>query len=172
MKTIFYSAFALFIAVISFSSCGSKTDETVPAGMQLVDLSKYGKPFTLLAPDSNTAKGTLQIIEQNYMLEVRVGKSFGLVIEEGEGNMEQKKTDLKEDEINKFKSYLVDEPTMIAWQSEITKPEYHLYAIVTVGNAKYIISDLNSTDNEPYSEKDIKQMIEAVKSIKEKKKDA
>jgi hypothetical protein len=170
-KIVFKTATLCAFALILLSSCGSKVEETVvPDGMQLVDLSKYGKPFTFLCPDSSTSKGSLIITEQNYMLEVRSGKSFGLVFEEGEGNMEQLKTDLKGDDVNKFKRFIADEPSLLVWESEITAPEFHLYAIVTIGNAKYVVKDLNATDNEPFTEADIKKMMDAVKSMKEKPK--
>ncbi|MBC7863044.1 MAG: hypothetical protein IAF38_08715 [Bacteroidia bacterium] len=169
MKNILVPVAAIFLAIICFTSCGNKTEEvTAPAGMQVLDLTKYGKPFTLFVPDSS--KGVLTVTEKNYMLEIASGKSFGLVIEEGDGNMEQKRADIKDGDggVSKFKNYITDEPNMIVWESEITKPEFHLYAIVTVGTAKYIVQDLNSTENEPYTSNDIKAIMEAVKSIKEK----
>jgi hypothetical protein len=172
MKKSIVTAITLFIAMCAITSCGGpKEEETVPPGKKVVDLSKYGKPFTMWIPDSTVTSGPVNIIEQNYMLEVQSGKTFSVIVEEGEGNMEQVKNDIKSDEINKFKRYLAEEPTMIAWESEITQPEFHLYAVVTVGTAKYVIRDGSSTEREPFTEADVKQMMEAVKSIKEKQKE-
>ena len=170
MKKLVLGAIAACLSIVLIQSCGNgaKAEREVPAKRNLVDLSKYGKPFTFFVPDSTIAKGDIQITEQNYMLEVKRGRHFGLVIEEGEGNMEQLKTDLQGDEINKFKEWLVQEPNLLAWTSEITATESHFYAIVTVGNAKYVVKDLTSTDNEPYTADDVKLMVECVKSILEK----
>ena len=172
MKKSIITAITLFIAIFVITSCGGqKEEEQVPPGKTVVDLSKFGKPFTIWVPDSTITSGPINIIEENYMLEVQSGKNFAIIVEEGEGNMEQVKSDIKTDEINKFKRYLAEEPTMIAWESEITKPEFHIYAVVTVGNAKYVIRDASTTDREPFTEADVKQMIDAVKSVKEKKKE-
>jgi hypothetical protein len=171
MKKTIFSAVTILFALCIITSCGSKVEEIVPPGKKLVDLSQYGKPFTMHVPDSSVTNGPIVINEDNYMLEVSSGKTFAIIVEEGEGNMEQVKNDIKTDELNKFKRYIAEEPGMIAWESEITQPEFHIYAVVTVGNSKYVIRDASTTEREPFKEAEVKQMIEAVKSIKEKKKD-
>jgi hypothetical protein len=156
---------SIIAAAILITACGpKKDDEPVPPGKMRVDLSKYGKPFTMVIPDSS--KGPFTITEQNFQLEVKSGAAFGLVVEEGEGNMEQLKNDIKSDDVKKFKRYLTEDPAMIVWESEITQPEYHIYAVVTAGNSKYVIHDLENTESEPYNEEQIKIMVDAVKSVK------
>lgn len=173
MKKSIVSLLAMFVAVSMITSCGGPKEEPLAPGKKRVDLTKYGKPFTIDIPDSTVTGGPVAINEQNYMLEIRSGKNFGIIIEEGEGNIEQTKNDIKTDDVKVFKRYLNEEPEMLVWESGIpdVTQEYHIYAIVTVGNSKYVVRDASTTENEPFKEQDVKLMVEAVKSIREKKKD-
>ena len=174
MKTLisFISTLILFITI---QSCGGKKEEQAkveaPAGMVTLDLSKYGKPFSIFVPDSTVGK--LQITEQTWgALEIRAGKNFQVSITEDPGDIELRKTDVKGDEVNKFKSFIIEEPTTIMWESEITKPEFHFYTIQKVGNATYVFEDLKSSDNEPFSKEVIQKMVDSAKALKEIKKEA
>lgn len=172
MKKSVLAIITLITAAVLVTSCGGKKEEIPLAeGKKRVDLTKYGKPFTIDIPDSTVTSGPVTIEEQNYMLQVSSGRNFAIIIEEGEGNIEQVKNDIKSDEINKFKRYIAEEPAMLVWESEITQPEFHLYAVVTVGTSKYVIRDASTTDREPFKEGDVKLMMEAVKSIQEKTKE-
>src|SRR5688572_29562406 len=110
MKTL-YSLIAVLALVVTMQSCGGKKEEQTkveaPAGMMTLDLSKYGKPFTIFVPDSTFGK--LEITEQSWgALEIRVGKNFQLSITEDPGDLELRKSDVKADEVNKFKSFVVE----------------------------------------------------------------
>ena len=83
-----------------------------------------------------------------------------------------KKTDIKGDEVNKFKSFITDEPTAIFWESEITKPEYHFIINQKIGNTDYSIEDTKSTETEPLSKEATQKMFDSAKGIKEIKKQA
>ncbi len=174
MKKLLFiiSAIALFTSV---QSCGGKKEETAnveaPAGMITLDLTKYGKPFTIFVPDS--ANGKIEIIEQTWgALEIKSGKNFQISITEDPGDIELRKTDIKGDEINKFKSFVVEEPTTIMWESEITKPEFHFYIIQKLGNSTYVFEDIKATDAEPFGKEAVQKMLDSAKAIKEAKKPA
>ncbi|GIV29148.1 MAG: hypothetical protein KatS3mg028_0214 [Bacteroidia bacterium] len=100
----------LLVSVVAFSmsivSCGGKKEEEIkaPEGMRIVDLSKYGKPVTIFAPDSTV--GILVITEQpGGILQVKVGKQFDILIKEGEEDIAFKKADLGNDDVYKIKQF-------------------------------------------------------------------
>lgn len=172
MKT-FYSLITALAFVITLQSCGGKKDDQpaveAPAGMITLDLSKYGKPFTIFVPDSTVGK--MEIIEQTWgALEIRIGNSFQLSITEDPGDLELRKTDIKGDEVNKFKSFIVEEEGTIMWESEITKPEFHFYSIQKLGTATYVFEDIKSAETEPFSKESVQKMLDSAKGLKEVKK--
>jgi hypothetical protein len=174
MKTLVSFIFALAL-VVALPGCGGKKEEQqnveAPAGMTTLDLSKYGKPFSIFVPDSTVGK--LEITEQSWgALEIRAGKNFQISITEDPGDIELRKSDIKGDEVNKFKQFHVEDPTTIMWESEITKPEFHFYTIQKVGTATYVFEDIKSTDSEPFSKAAIEKMLESAKGLKEIKKEA
>jgi len=166
---ILFSALTLSIA---FTSCGTKEtkqDIEAPAGMVALDLSKYGKQFSVFVPDTTAAK--LEITEQSWgALEVKVGKYFHISITEDPGDMELRKSDIKSNDINVFKSFVVDEPASIMWESQITKPEFHFYSIQKNGANTYVFEDVVPADGESFSKDAIQKMFESAKTIIEKKK--
>ena len=174
MKAL-YSLITALALVVTLQSCGGKKEEQVaveaPAGMITLDLSKYGKPFTIFVPDSTTGK--MEIVEQTWgALEIRIGKNFQLSITEDPGDIELRKTDVKADEVNKFKSFVVEEPTTIMWESEITKQEFHFYSIQKLGNSTYVFEDIKSSEAEPFSKESVQKMLDSAKALKEVKKEA
>ncbi len=171
MKKTFILLSALSLGII-FTSCGTKEakqDIQAPAGMLTLDLSKYGKQFSIFVPDTTAAK--LEVTEQSWgALEVKVGKTFHISITEDPGDIELKKSDIKSNDINVFKSYIVEEPLVIMWESQITKPEFHFYYIQKVGTNSYVFEDVVPADGEPLSKEVIQKMFDSVKTIIEKKK--
>ena len=166
---ILLSALTLSVA---FTSCGSKEtkqDIQAPSGMFALDLSKYGKQFSVFVPDTTSAK--LEVTEQSWgALEVKVGKNFHISITEDPGDMELRKSDIKSNDINVFKSFVVDEPLSIMWESQITKPEFHFYSIQKNGANTYVFEDVVPADGEPFPKEAIQKMFESAKTIIEKKK--
>lgn len=174
MKKLFIHITALVFAV-SLQNCGDKKEEQpkveAPAGMITLDLSKYGKPVTIFVPDTASAK--LDIMEQTWgALEIKIGKDFQISITEDPGDVELRKSDVKGDEVNKFKSFIVEEPTTIMWESEITKPEFHFYSIQKLGNSTYVFEDIKKTDGEPFGKEAVQKMLDSAKSLKEAAKPA
>ncbi|MBA3663303.1 MAG: hypothetical protein H0W61_03720, partial [Bacteroidetes bacterium] len=138
--------------------------------MNVLDLSKYGKPFAIFVPDTVAAK--LEVVQQTYgALDIKVGKSFAVSINEQAADIELRKKDLKDDEVNKFKSFSTEEPNSILWESEIAgKPEYHFIINQKVGTTDYSIEDIRNTDAEPFGKEAIQKMYDSAKNIKEIKK--
>ena len=172
MKAI-YTLITALALVVALPGCGGKKEEQTkveaPAGMMTLDLSKYGKPFTIFVPDSTIGK--LEITEQSWgALEIRVGKNFQLSITEDPGDIELRKNDIKSDDVNKFKAFVVEEPNTIMWESEITKPEFHFYTIQKLGNSTYVFEDIKSSEAEPFSKDAVQKMLDSAKNMKEVKK--
>lgn len=171
MKKIFIllSAFTLSISI---ASCGSKNEKQnieAPAGMVALDLSKFGKQFSVFVPDTTASK--LEVVEQSWgALEIKVGKGFHLSISEDPGDIELKKSDIKSNDVNVFKSFVIEEPLTIMWESSITKPEYHFYSIQKVGNNTYVFEDVVPADGEPLSKESVQKMLDSAKKIIEKQK--
>ena len=148
-----------------YSCGGPKTDDKPKmAGMMDLDLSAQGLPLTITVPDSS--KGKLEMVVQSWgATEIKVGKNFEVSISESEGDIALAKSDIAGNDVNKFKRYLVDEPTAILWESQITDPEFHFYTIVKAGDKTYVIEDIKG---DMFSESDTKIMVESAKSIKAK----
>lgn len=151
------------IVSIVLVSCGSKKEEAAPvAGMMPVDLSSYGVPVVINVPDST--KGRLEIEDANGTIKIRVGKTFRLSIFEDIGDLALKKSDVSTAEPKKLKRYLVDEPTTIVYENEITEPEFHFYTIVKVGEKSFVMEDLDG--EEIFSQASVETMLQSAKSIK------
>ncbi|MDI9339063.1 MAG: hypothetical protein QM534_00725 [Sediminibacterium sp.] len=163
-----------FVYMLVLLGCGEKTPKqeaiTAPQGMNVLDLSKYGKPFAIFVPDTNNAK--LNITEQSWgALEIKVGNSYAISISEEEADFGLRKADIKADEVNRFKSFIVEEPATLMWESEITQPEFHFISVQKIGNTAYTFEDIKSTDAEPFGKENIQKMLDAARSIKEIKKE-
>jgi len=154
-------------AVLFFAGCGdSKTEETATSlpGMMETNISVNGNQLSIMVPDST--KGKLEVVEQSWgATEIKVGKEFQISITESEGDIALTKSDIAGNDVNKFKRFVKDEPTLVFWESEITGPEYHFYTIVKTGNTSYVIEDIKG---EIFSEKAAQTMIDASKTLKAK----
>lgn len=154
-------------AVLFFASCGgSKEEETAASipGMMETNITINGNQLSIMVPDST--KGKLEIVEQSWgATEIKVGKEFQISIEEGEGDVALMKSDIAGNDVNKFKRYIKDEPTLLFWESEITQPEFHFYTVVKPGAVSYIIQNIKE---EMFSEKAAQTMVDAAKTLKAK----
>lgn len=172
MKKSFFMIVSASVLLIN-SSCGDKKTEqepiVAPAGMHVLDLSKYGKSFAVFVPD--TIANKLSVTEQTYgALEITAGPRFAISISEQPEDLEAKKKEIKEDEVNKLTSFMVEEPSAIMWESAITEPEFHFIINVKVGASEYHINDMNSPDAKPYDKDAVQKMYDSAKNIKEIKK--
>lgn len=158
------SAIAITTTLVSCGGKEEKTDATAPEGMVALDLGKFGKPFSIFVPDTTAAK--LDVKEQSWgALEIKVGKNFHISITEDPGDIELQKSDIKSNDVNIFKSFVIEEPLTLMWESAITKPEFHFYTIQKVGNNTYVFQDVVSEDGEPKSKEAIQKMLDSAKSI-------
>lgn len=155
---------ALSAILINTGCDNSKKEEvvTIKPGMMELNLKVNGNSLAITVPDSSIGK--LELAEQSWgATEIKVGKHFQISISEGKGDITLKKSDIAGDEINKFKSYLKDEPNTLLWESAITEPEFHFYTVEKVGPVFYLIENIKE---EHFTEKDIQQMLESAKSLK------
>jgi hypothetical protein len=171
MKKIIISIFALSLPLLitccSEKESGAKLSNT--EGSILLDLSKFGKQFSIYVPDTTTSK--LEIVEQSWgALDLKVGTEFQLSIMEDPGDMEFKKSDIKANDVNVFKSFVIDEPLTVIWESAITKPEYHFYSIQKIGADTFVFEDIVSADGSSKSKIAIERMVTSVKKIIAKEK--
>jgi hypothetical protein len=170
MKRIIVNLLILF-SFSFFTGCNSTNEtkeENIP-GMHRLDLNRYGKPFSILVPD--TTKNDFKITEQpNGALEIRSGKNFGISIYEQEADINLKKEDLKADEINKFKQYIKDEPNGIIWESQVIDPEFHFLVNTKIGNSVYSFEEIKETQGNGYSREAVTKMYDSAISIKEQHK--
>lgn len=154
-------------ALLFFASCGgSKTEETTASmpGMMEVSLKINGNELSIMVPDST--KGKMEMVEQSWgATEIKVGKEFQISISESEGDVALMKSDIAGNDVNKFKRYVKDEPTLIFWESEITEPEFHFYTVVKTGKSSYLIEDIKE---EHFNEKSAQTMVDAAKTLKAK----
>lgn len=171
MKKIISLFSAALLATTLVSCGGDKKEEAIvaPQGMNVLDLGKYGKPFVIFVPDTVAAK--MEIVQQTYgALDIKVGNNFAISINEQAADIELRKKDIKEDEVNKFKSFIAEEPNAIFWESEIMKPEYHFIINHKINNTDYSIEDIRNPDGEPYGKEAVQKMFDSSKNIKEVKK--
>ncbi|MBS1652468.1 MAG: hypothetical protein JSU07_10695 [Bacteroidetes bacterium] len=167
---IFTNVAVIAASALLLISCGDKKQNAeikAPEGMNVLDLNKYGKHFVLYIPDTSKAK--LTISEQSSgALDIKVGTNFAVTINEQAADINAKKAEIKDDEVNKFKSFVTDEPNGILWESEITKPEFHFLYNLKAGAVEYSIEDIRSTDAEPFGKETIQKMYESAKTAVEK----
>ncbi|MFO0322128.1 MAG: hypothetical protein ACK504_06855 [Bacteroidota bacterium] len=146
-----------------------KVEIVAPAGMVVLDLSKYGKPFSIFIPDTVSEK--LNVVEQSWgALEIKVGNGFHISITEDPGDITLLKSDITSNDVNIFKSYIINEPQTILWESAITGPEFHFYTIQKIAGSSYVFQDVVPTDGEPLGKAQIQKMLDSAKQIIEKTK--
>jgi hypothetical protein len=156
-------------AMIILMNPGCKQEngsENGPAGMVLVDLSKYGKAFGVFVPDTNSSK--LSIQEQSSgALEITSGKNFAISIFEQPADIALRKEDIKGDEVNKLQNFIRDEPGLLFWESQITKPEFHFVMNKKIGSAEYAFEDSRETEGGTFGKDAIEKMLSCCEQAKE-----
>jgi len=159
----------LLLVVASCSVDEKQQNIQAPAGMVILDLSKFGKQFSIFIPDTISSK--LELVEQSWgALEIKVGKEFHISITEDPGDIELRKSDIKSNDVNVFKSYLTEEPLCIMWESQIINPEYHFYTIKKAGESTYVFEDVVPLDGNPLSKEAVQKMAFSAKNIIENQK--
>lgn len=172
MKKIIYLFVVASVMSTMISCSGGKSENAAiiaPQGMNVLELNKYGKPFAIFIPDTTSAK--LEIIQQSYgALDIKVGKNFAISINEQAADIELRKKDIKEDEVNKLTSFVVEEPTAIMWESAITQPEFHFLINQKIDNTEYSFEEIKDSEAAPFGKEAIQKMFDSCKNVKETKK--
>jgi len=127
-------------------ACQEAPQQPKIKGKVQLDLTAYGKPFSLMVPD--TTKTRFVITEQvSGALEVRVGDFFGIVINEQACDLELKRNDVMGDDVNKLKVFKESEKNELVWESEFAgHQELHFMINKTVGTATYCFEDLRTEE--------------------------
>ena len=175
MKNLTY---IILIALLAFTtSCGDSgpnvdtavdENETKLKGYEELDLTPYGFEMALMVPNA-VDNGEAEVIEtERGTLEIKVGKSFGIEIMFGDGNIELLKQDLKESLV--FTSEIIkEEEDALIYTQDIPdagiKTTTHFFYKKQLGNDSYEIRDLI---DEEYGMALIEKMLIAVKEIKPK----
>ncbi|MCC6691738.1 MAG: hypothetical protein IT235_09420 [Bacteroidia bacterium] len=154
--------------LLMICSCGNnKKTEIETPGMSVIDFSSLGIPITMNVPD--TTKTKLETVAQGSgTIEIKSGKDFQINITPGEGDFQLKKSDVSSDEVKKLKRFVIDEPSLLVWEAQISgmESEFHFYTAIKVGKDSYVIEDIKDTDT--FGEASIQKMVDAAKSIKGK----
>lgn len=161
------------VLMLACVSCGSKKNEEIvaPQGMHTLNLNRFGKPFAIFVPD--TVASRLTITEQsNGALDIKVGNTFAISINEQAADIAMKKQDVQDDEVNKLKSFIADEPNALMWESQVVEPEFHFLLNQKIGESDYSFEDIRDTEANPFSKEAIQKMFDSAKNIKEVRKEA
>jgi hypothetical protein len=154
------------VFIYGMFNCSPKAEEEISVpGMHMLDLSKYGKPFSILVPD--TVKNNFQINEQpNGSLDIRSGKNFALSIFEQEADLKLKKEDVTHDDVNKLKQFVKEEPQGIIWESQIVDPEFHFLVNTPVGISTYSFEDIHDPQLNTFSRDAVEKMYYSATHLK------
>lgn len=155
----------MVLCILCLSSCSNKPEQVIPEGMCSIELQRYGKPFSILVPD--TSKNPLSITEEaSGALIVKAGKSFGLSIFEEQADLALKREDLKADEVNRLTAFISEEPNALFWESSITEPEFHFLVNASVGGRDFSFQDLQDPEAKLPGKASVQKMFESCKNIK------
>ncbi len=173
----------LSLALIVISSCGgdNSTEENTSnnqentvkkhklKGYEELDLNPWGFELSIKVPNATENGEPEVLLTERGALEISVGRSFGLEIMFGEGDIKLLKSDLKDNMV--FNSEIIkDEPNALIYTQTIpnsgVKPQNHFFYKAVIGNDIYEVRDL--IDGE-YGIKLIEKMLDAAKTIKLKK---
>jgi hypothetical protein len=162
-KIIVFTAVCLSIIV---ASCGGTKEQeplVAPAGMQYIDISRTGMNMNVLIPDST--KGGLDTVLQTYgTYEIKRG-AFQIAITEDGGDVTSKKADNANDDVNKVKQYVIDEPNTLLWESGIGDlSEFHFFYSVKFGERTFVFEDIKG---DAFTKEDVQKMLDACKAAKE-----
>jgi hypothetical protein len=160
------SWFLLFVILAMSISCSreSGSSKVAPEGMVAVDLGKYGKSFSLFVPD--TARVKCVITEDpSGALWIESGKNFAVSINEQHEDIDLRKKDIREDEVNKLQSFVVDTAGALVWESRITSPEFHFVVNASAGTGEYSFSDLRESEAQPFPKEAVMKMYESCRNL-------
>jgi hypothetical protein len=152
--------FSLFVAaaVLAASAAGPQ------AGPKLVplDLSKASASFPVImqAPEGATAADDFG----NIM--VKKGANFQVEVSSSPKDIESLKKEIKANTLNKLKSFLVDTPAALLYESTVMgKSEFHFAANVKAGGAAFGAED---TKGPVYTKADAELMLKCFQTLTSK----
>lgn len=130
-----------------------------------LDLTTWGFNMTMLVPNAKDYGDVEVTLTERGSLEIKVGRSFGLEIAYGEGDIALLKSDLK-DNLVYVSEIILEEPDALIYKQEIPdsgiKTKNHFFYKAVVGSDVYEVRDL--IDGK-YGKKFIEKMLAAAKTL-------
>lgn len=155
----------LFLLTTVFVACHETPKPSTPKGKVQIDLTAHGKPFSLILPDTNMTKLSIEEIASGA-LEVRVGDFFGIAIHEQSCDLDLKRSDIANDDVNKLRNYRTNEKKQLYWESELAgKTEMHFMLNRTIGTAEYCFEDLRTLQGFAFTPKQIQVMYDCCMNV-------
>lgn len=149
----------LFIGLgIVLLACHEAPSQPKIKGKVQLDLTAYGKPFSVMIPDTSNTR--LSIQEQvSGALEIRVGDFFGIAINEQACDLELKRNDVIGDDVNKLIAFKDSVKNELLWESVLAgRRELHFMINKQVGTATYCFEDLRTLEGFAFTSEQTQKM--------------
>lgn len=131
------------------------TGATLPSLAPLA-LSSSGFPRHVSAP-----AGAVPKVGFGGVLNIKAGDGFQLEVRKGPVDLVKRRTEIKGNNLNKLKRFLVDSPEVLIYETEVVIPEFHFVANVKVGSQLYYCEDNKSL----FRQSDVELMLKACQSL-------
>jgi hypothetical protein len=128
----------------------------------LVELSLGDLGATIKAPKG--ARLDTQFLPQVILGD---GQEFAIEITEGAADMTKRKAEIKANDINVLKRYVLDTPEAIIYESSVMGSEFHFLANVTVGDRTFKVEDVKGAPR--FTREQVEKMLECAKTLAARK---
>ena len=124
-----------------------------------IDLSEHGIPFVVQAPEGSKVEESFG----SYI--VGNGDSFQLEVNEGGSSVEEHKENAKKNDINKIKSFVIEEEAGYLTENEVMRnPAFHFYYVKEKDGKTY--SFTNKRGSRSFTKAEAQAMYESAKNAK------
>jgi hypothetical protein len=121
-----------------------------------LDLSANELPFTMQVPEG------AQFVQGDFSMGVQLGESFNIEITDFGTTVEERKKEVKENDVNVLKQFVVEEENGFVSEQEVMgQTEYHFFYILKAGDTQY---EFENAKGRSYTKEEAMLMFEAAKS--------
>lgn len=136
----------------------AEPSEEAMALTQSMDLSEYGLPFTIMVPEGSEYR------DGKWDKSIQAGPRFEILISTDMNTVAEQKEFWKNNDANKLKQFIIDEPNGILAETEVMgKTEYHFYYTVEIDGGLYCFENAKGLS---YTKAEAMAMYNACKSVK------